>query len=109
MVLIHHLRTPLGVLAFKQIIKGPGGNVNRSGNTISYNVLDWEIEDSNGVIQSTLSAAFASADDDLGSGQLAKDGKKSGSLVFEIPSGDTNLKLHYRPSLLSSDELIINL
>ena len=80
---------------------------NKSNETIPFNALNWNIEDSDGVIDSY--SIFAAADDALNSGELAKGGKKSGSIVFEVPAGDANLKLHYKPSFLSNKEVIINL
>lgn len=83
--------------------------VNKSNDKISYNTLDWKIEDSNGVIEDYLSAAMAAADDSLDSGDLAVGGKKVGSIVFEVPAGDAKLKLHYKPVLSFNDEITINL
>jgi len=80
---------------------------NKSDNVVSYNVFDWKIQDSDGSIETT--SIGASADDDLSSGELAKGGKKSGSIVFEVPAGDTGLKLHYQPSFWSNKEIIIKL
>ena len=80
---------------------------NKSNDAISFNALDWSIEDSNGVIESY--SIMGSADDSLGSGSLAKGGKKIGSIVFEVPSGDNALKLHYKPSLWSSKDVVIHL
>ena len=82
---------------------------NQSNDKASFNALDWSIEDSNGVIDNYMSAAMASADDNLGSGDLAKGGKKTGSIVFQVPSGDSGLKLHYKPSFWSGNEYTINL
>lgn len=82
---------------------------NKSKETKDYNTLYWEIEDGNGDINSYMNAAFAQADDDLGSGNLAVGGTKKGSIVFEIPKDDTKLKLHYKPNLFSSKEVVIEL
>lgn len=82
---------------------------NKSNDRVSYNALDWEIEDSNGNIESYMNAMFAQADDDIGSGDLAAGGVKSGSIVFEVPAGDTGLKAHYKDNIFSSSEIIINL
>ena len=42
-------------------------------------------------------------------GELAAGGKKSGSLVFEVPSGDAGLKVHYQPSFWSNREAVVEL
>ena len=48
--------------------------------------------------------------DDLNSGELAKDGTKKGSLIFEVPKDDKGLKVHYSPSIFSDkNETIIEL
>lgn len=82
---------------------------NKSDETIPYNTLEWKIEDSNGSIEDYMSAAMASADDNLGSGELAAGGKKSGSIVFEVPAGDAKLKLHYKALWTTDKEIIVNL
>lgn len=75
---------------------------NKSDDKVSYNVFDWKVQDSNGAIESqTGNAIMANPSDNLGSGDLAKGGKKSGSIVFEVPSGDAGLILHYQPSFWS--------
>lgn len=78
---------------------------NKSDSEASYNTFDWKIEDSDGAIESSI---LWSDDDDLGSGQLAKNGKKSGSIIFEVPK-DSTLKLHYEPSFWSSKKVVIEL
>ncbi len=82
---------------------------NKSTETKSFNALNWEIESSDGVINSYLKAALAQADDSLGSGDLAANGIKKGSIVFEVPTGDSGLKIHFKPTLWSSKEVIIKL
>lgn len=80
---------------------------NKSNDAISYNALYWSMEDGDGAIESE---EFVIGDDNnLGSGDLAKGGKKSGSIVFEVPAGDTKLKVHYKTNLFSSREAIIEL
>ena len=78
---------------------------NKSDGELSFNTFDWKIEDSNGAIESQ--SFGASADDDIGSGDLAKGGKKEGSIVFEVPK-DSSLKIHYQPSFWSSKKIVIN-
>lgn len=82
---------------------------NNSSSTIDYNALYWTIEDSTGDIINYSGAAFAQADDQLNSGQLAAGGTKNASIVFEVPAGDTKLKVHFKPNLFLDREAIINL
>ena len=79
---------------------------NKSDDRISYNPLEWSMEDSSGDIKSHT---FAVDDDALESGELAKDGKKVGTIVFEVPLGDEGLKLHYKSSFWSNKEITFNL
>jgi len=81
---------------------------NKSDDKISYNTYDWELQDSDGDIQSVAMLTY-SIDDGLGSGDLAKGGKKSGSLVFEVPKNDTGLVLHYKSSFWSDKTVDIKL
>ena len=80
---------------------------NKSQDKESFNALDWEIEDSDGVINDY--SILGQADDHLGYGDLAAGGTKKGSLVFEVPAGDKGLKLHFTPNIWSSKEVVINL
>ena len=82
---------------------------NKSNDKVSYNTFDWEIQDSNGTIEDYSDAMMAQADDALGSGDLAKGGTKTGSIVFEVPSGDAGLILHYKPSFWSDRDIEIDL
>lgn len=69
----------------------------------SYNAFYWKIEDSNGDINDYTEAMLAQADDSMDSGELAPDGTKNCSIVFSVPSGDTELKVYYNPDILSDD------
>ena len=82
---------------------------NKSDEKLSYNTLDWEIEDSQGNIEDYMDAMMAQADDDLGSGDLAAGGKKKGSIVFSVPKGDKGLVLHFSPSFWSDKNVEIKL
>ncbi|MDR1355339.1 MAG: DUF4352 domain-containing protein [Propionibacteriaceae bacterium] len=77
---------------------------NKSDTRVSFNTFDWEMQDGNGAIEST---AWVSDDDNLGSGELAKGGKKSGSVIFEVPKDDANLILHYSPAFWSNRDVEI--
>lgn len=89
----------------KEFVKVNVAIENKSDSEASFNTFDWKIEDSNGAIES--SAITASADDSLGSGDLAAGGKKEGSVIFEVPQ-DSSLKIHYQPSFWSSRKIVIN-
>lgn len=82
---------------------------NKSNGSKSFNPLDWKIESSDGVIDDYMNAALAQADDSLGSGELAANGTKKGSIVFEVPASDAGLKLHFKPDMWSDKEAIIKL
>lgn len=75
---------------------------NTSDEIQGYNALHFKIEDGNGSIESYTNAAMAQADDALNHGDLAAHGSKNGSIVFEVPAGDTNLKLHIYDNGFSS-------
>lgn len=65
------------------------------------------MQDSQGV--QTANKYTGEMDGELNFGSLAPDGKVSGKLAFEVPEGDTNLKLVYTTDLFSDDEIIVNL
>ena len=74
---------------------------------MNYNVFEFKAEDSNGAAENANMQTY-SLPDSLGSGDLVKGGKKSGSMIFEIPAG-SSLKLHYQPSFRSNKKVIVNL
>lgn len=78
---------------------------NNSDEIQSYNALHFKVEDSNGAIETYTSAAMAQADDSLKHGDLAAHGSKNGSIVFEIPISDSNLKLHIYENSFGSNIL----
>lgn len=80
---------------------------NKSDEKISYNVYDWELQDSNGDVKSQT--FVIGNDNNLGSGELIKGGKKSGSIVFEVTKGDSGLVLHYKSSFWSNKTIGIKL
>jgi len=80
---------------------------NKSDDKMSYNVFDWELQDGSGDIKSQAWAI--GNEDNLSSGDLAKGGKKSGSVVFEIPKDDHDLTLHYKSSFWSNKTIEIKL
>ena len=80
---------------------------NKSETEMNYNVFEFKAEDSNGAAESADGQTY-SLQDSLGSGDLVKGGKKSGSMIFEVPAG-SSLKLHYQPSFWSNKKVIVNL
>ena len=81
---------------------------NKSETEMHYNVFEFKAEDSNGAAESVSWMATYSLPDSLDSGKLVKGGKKSGSMIFEVPAG-SSLKLHYQPSFWSNKKVIVNL
>ena len=67
---------------------------NKSNEKISYNGLDWTMLNSEGQEDSETFSTIDS-DTNLGSGDLASGGSKTGTLVFEENKSDTSLKLLY--------------
>jgi len=81
---------------------------NDSTNQISYNTFDWKMQDSKGVIKGVAFATYGT-DGALDSGYLAPNGKVSGFIIFEVPSGDTGLVLQYSPLFWTDKKLEIKL
>lgn len=80
---------------------------NKSDEKMSYNAFDWEMQDSSGDIKSY--SIMATDNSYISSGELAAGGKKTGTIVFEVPSGDAGLVLHYKDSLFSDKTIEIKL
>ena len=80
---------------------------NKSETEMNYNVFEFKAEDSNGAAENADMQTY-SLPDSLGSGDLVKGGKKSGSMIFEVPAG-SSLKLHYQPSFWSNKKVVVNL
>ena len=78
---------------------------NKSETEMNYNVFEFKAEDSNGAAERFDFQTY-SLPDSLGSGNLVKGGKKSGSMIFEVPAG-SSLKLHYQPSFWSNKKVIV--
>ncbi len=67
---------------------------NNSDSTLDYNTFEFKMQDSNGVQQSE--AITALSEGKLNSGSLAKGGKVTGKLAYEVPKDDAGLKLLYQ-------------
>ncbi len=72
---------------------------------VSYNPFDFKVQDANGAQESST---FATLDDSLSSGTLAPNGKITGSMPFEVPTG-TNAKLIFQPSFWSEQRIVVDL
>ena len=82
----------------KEFIRANVEIKNISQDKKSYNILDWQVEDADGALESVSLTGTSLDDGNLNSGELTAGGKKSGMLVFEIPKDQTGLKLHYKPT-----------
>ncbi len=80
---------------------------NNSKQPISFNTLDFEIENSSGVRTNRTFAGEIS--DELNSGNLALGGKVTGNIPFKVKADEQKLKLIFKPSFLTNKEVIINL
>lgn len=91
----------------KEFVKVDLAIVNTTTAKKSFSAYDWKIQDGDGVIKDINFAATSIIDGGFTSSvDLAGGGKWSGSMVFEVPAGDTNLQLQYKPSLFSSTTVI---
>lgn len=68
--------------------------VNNSSSSLDYNTFEFKMQDSNGVQQSEAFTAITEGK--LNSGSLAKGGKVTGKLAYEVPKDDAGLKLLYQ-------------
>lgn len=68
--------------------------INNSDKTLDYNTFEFKMQDSNGVQQNEAFSALTEGK--LNSGSLAKGGKVTGKLAYEVPKDDTGLKLLYQ-------------
>lgn len=75
---------------------------NNSNEKISYNALDWQMVNEDGV-EDAWGTFTADDDKNLSTGELDPNGKVSGVLVWEQKKGDSNLRLRYYDNLLKKD------
>lgn len=78
--------------------------VNNGNSALDYNTFEFKMQDSNGVQQSEAFSALAEGK--LNSGSLAKGGKVTGKLAYEVPKGDAGLKLLYQNFSFFSNKAI---
>jgi hypothetical protein len=77
---------------------------NNSDDKISYNTLDWQMVNADGVEDSFGTFTADENDDEmLSSGELEPKGKVEGALVWEQKIGDDNLRLRYYDNMFNSD------
>lgn len=82
--------------------------VNNGTSTLDYNPYEFKMQDSNGVQQNE--SLMALSEGKLNSGSLAKGGKVTGKLAYEVPKGDAGLKLLYQNySFFSNKAITFNL
>lgn len=92
----------------KQFVKVDLTLENKSEDDIVIDAYEFKLEDSNGNLESIAIPTY-SLENQFLSVELVQDGKTSGSLVFEAPINDKNLKLVYDPGFYDGDRLEINL
>lgn len=68
----------------------------------------FKIQDSNGTIEGDHVEGW-SMDDYFNSSEIAPNGSKTGSVLFEVPKGDSNLTLIYEPNALSNQRIKVKL
>lgn len=78
---------------------------NNTDDTIDVSPFEFKILDSNGVYHDVTYIL----DKTLDSTKIAKGGNISGSMAFEVPKNDQNLKLIYTPSFWSNDHIEISI
>jgi len=76
---------------------------NKSDKKISYNALDFQMVNGDGVEASTYSIT-AEDDVQLNSGELDAGGKIEGVIIWEQKQGDAGLKVRYYENVLFDDE-----
>lgn len=76
---------------------------NKSSDKISYNPFDWKMENSQG--QETDPSLVSLDDTRLGSGALSTGGVVEGTIMFEQPQNDENLKLRYYNNIFDKKPL----
>lgn len=81
---------------------------NSSDDVISYNPYDFKMQNSQGQIEDQ---AFTIIDSDtsLSSGELAEGGNISGTITFEQPVDDPDLRLIFEPNFWSNKQVVIHL
>ncbi|MEG2283554.1 MAG: DUF4352 domain-containing protein [Bacilli bacterium] len=79
---------------------------NKSDKKISYNALDWQMVNADGV-EDAWGTYTADNDIMLSSGELDSNGKIEGVLIWEQKTGDSNLRLRYYNNALFDSKYTI--
>lgn len=80
---------------------------NRGSDEVTFNTFDFKMQDASGV-QKSADASTYSLDDSLESGTLAPNGTLTGSMVFEVPAGDS-VKLIFQPGFWTNERVVVAL
>lgn len=75
---------------------------NKSDKKVSYNAYDWKMQNSQGQEDDEAFTTINSSTS-LNSGDLLSGGVKEGTIVFEQPIGDTELKLNYYANMFDDN------
>ena len=78
---------------------------NTSDQDFSYNLLNFKVQDSNGVQESRQ--VIPDLPYRIEPGSLAPDGTLEGNLVFEVPQGDSNLLLIYEANPITKQNITV--
>lgn len=81
---------------------------NKGEDNLSYNPFYFKMQNSQGQ-QESMTFSTINNDTALESGELIPGGKISGTIIFEQPTGDSELTLIYNDNIWSSQELKIKL
>lgn len=80
---------------------------NKSDGEITFNTYDFKMQDSNGV---QLSEAYIMEQENrLSSGSLAAGGKINATLGYQVPNGDSGLKLIFKPNMWNDKTITVKL
>jgi Domain of unknown function (DUF4352) len=80
---------------------------NTSDRSINFNPVNFKLQDASGVQREWK--AMTQLPTPLNYGSLAPNGTVTGNMVFEAPQGGTDLKLIYKPSMISSEQVTVDL
>ena len=81
---------------------------NNGDDKVTYSKYDFEMQNSKGQVNNPA-LTIVDTDTSLNSGELIKNGYVSGTIVFEEPIDDAELKLIYTPYIWIDDSLYFNL
>ena len=82
--------------AGKVFVKVTVSQTNTSNSNLNYNVLYWDLQDSNGV-QTSYMTDLHQPDNFFGSGELEPGETITAAITYEIDEGESNLKMVYKP------------